>query len=296
MCLNEIKLNEEECNFRLRFKGYHTYFRLREGESASFGGGVCVLIKENFCVEEITSDLNSEAISLSINIENFKLKLLSYYNPRNISSSLIDTFMIDSKNSLIIGDLNAKNQVFGCKSSNVDGFTLEEIINRHNLIILNNEEPTYFQHGTNYTEKLDLALASNELAGKVSNFEVMSDYLMGSDHAPISVKITIDQHMQQKNIQKASNKFNFKKADWIGFAALLDEAASIFKPDHFENVDAINSFITTKIAEAASITIPVSSASGKQKIPKDILILIKEKKKKKRKQKENPHLLLQPDR
>ncbi len=78
MCLNELKLSEEECNFHLRFSGYRTFLKLRDGDRARSGGGVCVLVKESLEAESYDSEVGHgvEAISLSISCGNYKFKLL----------------------------------------------------------------------------------------------------------------------------------------------------------------------------------------------------------------------------
>ena len=42
----ELKLNELECSDSLRFEGYRAFSHPRAGDSASYGGGVCVLVRE----------------------------------------------------------------------------------------------------------------------------------------------------------------------------------------------------------------------------------------------------------
>ena len=44
--IQELKLSEEEANYRLRFSGYDTLFKLRHS-GPNFGGGVAIIIKQN---------------------------------------------------------------------------------------------------------------------------------------------------------------------------------------------------------------------------------------------------------
>ena len=153
VCLNELKLNEQECNADLRFDGYRTFSRPRAGDSASFGGGVCVLVREFIQVDDWAIDDEAEAISISIKLNNFCFKLLCYYNPpyyKNLSSRLLDSFLSDNIGRLILGDLNSKHTIFGCQSTNPDGRLLDEIISKHNLIFLNNDDPTFFQYSSDH--------------------------------------------------------------------------------------------------------------------------------------------------
>ena len=60
--LQEIKLNTESANFKLRFSNYSTYVKARDSGS-DWGGGIAVLIKNNISHSQIiNTDPNIEII------------------------------------------------------------------------------------------------------------------------------------------------------------------------------------------------------------------------------------------
>jgi hypothetical protein len=167
---------------------------------------------------------------------------------------------------------------------------LEEIVSENNLIVLNNNEPTYFRFGRDYNEKLDLAVANASLASKVTGFEVLLDDMMGSDHAPILVEIHTGQERVSSILPEViSPSFNFKKADWPAFAARLESVADSV-PDVLNDVESLNAFISSAIVEAAAATIPQSNRLKTKRLPKSILELVKERRFVRRKMKKDPLL------
>ena len=77
-----------------------------------------------------------------------------------------------------------------CKSEDCNGKNLDKILTDTDLVVLNDDEPIYFSFSNfNYSETLDLVLCSKSLSVKNSDFIVLSNDNMGSDHAPVMCKI-----------------------------------------------------------------------------------------------------------
>ena len=92
--LQEIKLNTESANFKLRFSNYSTYVKARDSGS-DWGGGIAVLIKNNISHSQIiNTDPNIETIGLNVYLPNLTLKFFSYYNPpgKNISREFFENY------------------------------------------------------------------------------------------------------------------------------------------------------------------------------------------------------------
>ncbi len=53
------------------------------------------------------------------------------------------------------------------------------------LVVFNNNIPTYHKFGSNYKEILDIIMGSFSISSSISQFEVLDDYEMGSDHSPL---------------------------------------------------------------------------------------------------------------
>ena len=117
----------------------------------------------------------------------FQLNLFSLYSPSNTLK--FKTFLKYKElgsEIFTLGDLNSKTPIVGRRSLDTNGKILEEISSSElNLCFVNDESPTYFKFNNEYTEILDLMLCSPKLAIKMTHLEVLTDYLMGSNHAPI---------------------------------------------------------------------------------------------------------------
>ena len=81
--LQEIKLELEVANLKLRFEGYVTHVKTREIKP-SYGGGVAILIKQNIPQALLpTLDYALEIIGINIDLKLFNIDFFSYYSPPN---------------------------------------------------------------------------------------------------------------------------------------------------------------------------------------------------------------------
>ena len=79
LSLNEIKLNDQEANYYLRFKGYSTYFNCRKKGA----GGVALLVRNETDHHKISEFdyLNLEIETVNVRIGSSNVLIASYYNP-----------------------------------------------------------------------------------------------------------------------------------------------------------------------------------------------------------------------
>ena len=182
--LQEIKLNTESANFKLRFSNYSTYVKARDSGS-DWGGGIAILIKNNISHSQIiNTDPNIETIGLNVYLPNLTLKFFSYYNPpgKNISREFFENYFDENQNFILVGDLNSKTSVIGCKSFNPSGRVLEKILQDSDLIVFNDHNPTFKKFKSNYEEILDLVIGSSALSKIISGVSVLEQDNMTSDH------------------------------------------------------------------------------------------------------------------
>jgi hypothetical protein len=171
MAINETKINEKEeflyydFNFNCIFKSRNT-----------FGGGVAFIVNKNinFILINNLDKFNSECLCIKLLIEDREIHLIFYYNP---PSSAVNIEMLEyiEKNFnyyIICGDLNSKNQAFGCKVNNENGINLNKFMIESNSILLNDFEPTFYRDYAEYSEILDLFLCSNNLFNKINDCRV----------------------------------------------------------------------------------------------------------------------------
>ena len=92
----------------------------------------------------------------------------------NSSTNLLNP----QKNKLIfIGELNATNKKWHCKSNNKRGLELQATIFENNMLIENDNSPTLRKR----TNKIDIVAASNEIYNKITNFSIYKSFT-NSDH------------------------------------------------------------------------------------------------------------------
>lgn len=171
LSLQEIKLSLEKANYMLRFDGYSTYLKVRPFNSDK-GGGVAVLVKEKIPHSKIiTPDSDLEIIGLQLEFKKLKLNFYSLYNPPSKIIPIEFLRNINNNHFILVGDLNSKTKVLGCKQNDSSGLKLNELLEDTNITVFNDKTPTYSSFQVNdYEEILDLCLGSNSLVNKISNF------------------------------------------------------------------------------------------------------------------------------
>ena len=185
--IQELKLSEERANLHLRVSGYITYVKARK-TNPNHGGGVAILIRSEIPHTTITGlDDSLEIIGLKVETNEYCFDFVSLYNPpgRIIPCDFFVKYDSNGVDLILVGDLNSKTKSIGCKSEDASGKVLEKVLSETSFVILNDNQHTYHKFKNEYTEKLDLALSSVNIANKISNFEVLHNLNMESDHSPI---------------------------------------------------------------------------------------------------------------
>ena len=140
--------------------------------------------------------------------------------------------------------------------------------------MLNEEEPTFFIRNKNYSEILDLVLCTNNLANKVSGIKVLSDWTMGSDHAPIICSFALNKPPIQQNEEKIL-RFNLSQTDWGRFREELDKNIGNLDIDSFSEVAFTNETFIRVVTQAAEASIPKFVLKSNKSLPPHIINLIK---------------------
>ena len=167
VCINESRLNKLPAPTLTGF--IIASRRDRSGEKAS-GGGVIIYTRPYITSTVISID-KDDITAINISIGKESLVIVSYYVPPDKQSS-IDSVTISSltnkhNNILITGDLNAKNTFYGSKSTNIRGDELFNLVEQHDLIVLNNpNEITHTSYINGSSDLIDYAVVSKSLARK----------------------------------------------------------------------------------------------------------------------------------
>ena len=131
-----------------------------------------------------------------------------YVPPSGTLNELAFDRMINSFSSryLILGDFNGHSHLWGANQENERGKIVEKLIDRHNLILLNDSVHTRFDTYHQTSSLLDLSLCHPSIYMDVA-CEISSDRL-GSDHHPIIITANTSDHPVPERVPK----WNFKRA------------------------------------------------------------------------------------
>ena len=266
LSLNETLFNNNS-NHHSILKGFELITSNRKHKR---GGGVGLLIRNNLKIKLIESESNENFEFIAVEFQNLEEKTLivSAYTPPSSKTNFefLNTFSSKFKNIIILADFNAIHTSWGCNFDNSKGRKLREILDENNLILLNDNRPTF----TRSKNVLDLAIISSNLFPKASNFEVLTDFKI-SDHWPIFFQL--ENNVNQKEI----NKIDFNQLNLNLDNITFSEQGEIFD---IQNIDKrlleFNDKIKTAIDNSKK-TIEISKMN--LRIPKYLASDIKLKKK-----------------
>ncbi|KAL4084131.1 hypothetical protein QTP88_027966 [Uroleucon formosanum] len=273
--ITETHLKDSE-NFKI--PGYEIYRNDRKHTHSS--GGVAILIKKNLKHNPIIlpPTIQMEAVAINLVTDKHDLRVISSYNPPNkkIQNSDLPK-LFNNTPTILLGDLNSKNTIWGCKKTNPNGHKLYEYTSDLNILVSPPPGPTFYRTGVT-PDILDIMLISNfptNLYHKVLNE-------LDSDHVPVLTSLKI-QAEANPPIQKLINR----PIKWEIFKENIDK---ILKPYRkYTNTNDINSGII-HLTESIKSAIDLALAPPKNKkphmnstpIPSHIQNLIKEKHKARR--------------
>ena len=161
--------------FNIKFSGYKIYRSDRFGLNPR-GGGVAILIKENFTSKQCKSIIpyqngHLENIRVEFFIENTWCKICNLYNSHNIISENEFSYYFDSlvRNSIFTGDFNSHHFLWSDRNSysNYSGRSLAETINSnlHFNLLFPPGTPIYFSPFiSNYTSTIHLVFGSGKFS------------------------------------------------------------------------------------------------------------------------------------
>jgi len=157
--------------------------------------------------------------------------------------------LFPSTNTIVLGDFNASNCLWGSHTNDARGILLETAINTNNCVVLNNGQGT---HETNNGKMtcIDVSVVSRILATKCT-WSVFNN-LMGSDDAPIKITFNARSEHQFATIPK----WKLTMADWISFQHSIENQVDniITSKDH--DVENLDNQIINIIISAAEQSIP----------------------------------------
>ena len=237
------------------FKHYSAYYK-----SGIHGhGGVCILVKDKFIHSQVQFQADLQAVAVCITINDKMYTVASVYvPPSGTLNELAFDRMINSFSSryLILGDFNGHSHLWGANQENERGKIVEKLIERHNLILLNDSVHTRFDTYHQTSSLLDLSLCHPSVYMDVA-CEISSDRL-GSDHHPIIITANTSDHPVPERVPK----WNFKKAKWDAFQ---DQCITEITPDLFNDAEDKMAIFSGTLLDIAADNIPKTSPFPKWK-------------------------------
>jgi hypothetical protein len=232
----------------------------------------------------VSKSFSSDLISLNTHLEAIAVRL--YFPIKlticNIYLRGLDTITINDLDGLIsqldppfiiTGDFNACNIIWGSQSTDSRGKMIEELMNKHDLAVLNRGNPTHFSHRFKSFSAIDVTLASPRLQ---SYFEwYVEEDLYNSDHFPV-IMPTLNNYPTTQ----FRERWLVDRADWMLYQFSLDFSNLQISS---ENIDLSVEKFTDIIKTSANSSIPKSGTSVRKKcVPwwnNEIAIDLKEKRK-----------------
>ena len=262
ICVQETWLKEGK-TFNLI--GYDMYRNDRKVSSNKTLGGGCVIFAKKGIpikyVKEKDTDIQYQVVEVFCKDQN-KLNIINVYNPcLNIDESFlaeIESYVNDR--TVICGDFNGHNTLWGSKNTDTNGRNIENFIHKHNLICLNNGEGTRINvsHGT--MSCIDISLTSCSLGAKC-NWSVIQD-TWGSDHYPILTEFNEKCYYTPF---KSSAKWSIKKGNWENFQIACEEY--IDEPDLTNDIEVMYNTYVDQLTKAIDSSFPKTTGHKPTKIP-----------------------------
>ncbi|UYV81392.1 hypothetical protein LAZ67_20001039, partial [Cordylochernes scorpioides] len=212
------------------------------------------IVKPNLYYEDIainipnTSDLEAQGIKVYLS-QNKTINIFNMYHPPNnklIDSGTMAQFLTD--NTIIVGDLNAKHQLWGCSMPNPRGKILSNLFDDNAFMCLNDGNPTHHSYSYNTAQALDISFSSPNIFHKCK-WQILKS--IGSDHLPILIEIST----KTKTSSIKEKFWNFKKANWNLYQQNTNED---FRKAPTRIKDLEQNWISFKntIIKAAKVSIP----------------------------------------
>ena len=166
LLLNETKLRDTDPP---RIPGFKVAaFRNRQADNVrgAGGGGVAIYAASNIKVKDISPDQDDLAAVEVVLGTNEKLAIVSIYiapNNDGPDATALDKFLTDYPACIIAGDLNAKHQFYGCRTTDRAGEELFNFVESNDMLALNDpDQATHYDRKSKTSDILDYILATKQ--------------------------------------------------------------------------------------------------------------------------------------
>ena len=278
--------NIQKSNDKTNMKNYEQYDYIHDtGLRAS--GGVSILIRKNIPQSKINISTPLQAVAISATLHKTTAICSMYIPPQDpINEEQLNNLINQlPKPYILMGDFNSHNILWGSRTTNKRGQTLEKIINNNNLCLHNRKAQTHLSSSSGTFSAIDLTL-SDPATFIEYNWRVHEDSC-GSDHFPIIIENTKPGKSDPQTVSKTP-RWNFKKANWQAYKKLCLDTLI---PETNTNQEEPIIHFTNTLINIANKTIPKTTTSPKHNNPwftEECKTMIRERQRILRKFKTNP--------
>lgn len=212
-CLQETFIKPSDSLQIRNFCMYNSYGPVVHNRAS---GGSSILIKCGIIHSHINLNTSLQAVAIRVSLHR-TFTVCSVYIPpskRVTKEELSHLYNQLPSPSLILGDFNGHNPLWGSAQINSTGYAIEEFLNSYELCLFNDGSYTYLHPGHGTFTSIDLSITHANLFLDF-NWSVLQDS-HGSDHFPILLKLLHDR-------PQVSVKRKFSKADWNSFVDLCSQ-------------------------------------------------------------------------
>ena len=250
ICIQETWLTAEK---NVHLQGYECH---RQDRGNGAGGGVAIFIQSWLPARRIPVTFSPiiEGIAVEVLVDEKRLAVCNIYHADRRTDSRIFSDVLHQLplTTILCGDFNSHNTLWGGRKIDYKGRILEDFIEDAGLVLLNDGSGTHVSPISGLSP-IDLAFASPQIAAKCT-WSVDSTTTIGSDHLPIFIQVKKSLNPTPDSPQR---RWNFKKADWEKFSRICTEEISESLVS--DDVEMFNLQISKAIIKCAEESIPTSS-------------------------------------
>ena len=249
--LQETHFRDSDQGFPISGYTWHTHNvneRIRRG-------GAAILMANSVPHNRVALNTSLNCVAVRLKIGHTQITALSIYispSRTNPTPQELDDLINQLPAPLLLmGDVNAQHPAWGSPCSDTRGNTIETILNRHNLTVLNTGEGTRLnQRGTD--RAIDLTCCT-------SSVQHLFDWGISSDPGPsdhYQIKLTLSPSSIH-HVKTFTPGWNLKRADWSKFEVMVSR--TLGDSDHPDI-----SVILRAISSAAQASVPKSKQPRKK--------------------------------
>ena len=254
LCLQETLMTDRSIFGPSRYNVYHSSRARADGHER----GTALLIRADTQSQNIDLNSSLQVVARRVWIGRW-YSICSLYLPHSpVSENEILTLISQLPTPyIILGDMNARNELWGDTVTNQRGTMFENILLSNDISILNSQYPTHYHVQTGTSSIIDLALCSSDCLLDFNHR--VTDDLRGSDHFPILIEFTAAEF-----IPLYPARFKTERADWEEFYL----QTSIGDTPETLTVDERSYKLENALINAAERSIPRSTGRpGKIPVP-----------------------------